>query len=332
MASRGRGGTRPAPERRPRAPSRSGGTVPAVCERTSGSIGQTVDDVLRRIGRYRRSGLARRCGPRAARTSAPDRRCAATQQPHKRRSAPAEPGRACYPCRSAILRVSKPVPAATLSCRSAELLDCWSPARACSSSSRSVVRRAHGLRCADHLESGDLAPRVRPMRARAIGRGDGVLADDLRGRAAAGRMRSRRPCWPGECRPGAPSRGSASSATTQSLTQEQIELITKWVDGGIRRGNNPGLLPKPPAFEHAPPARLHAARASGRWVADRAFTLRRSSSSTGCCRAGPARTLDPDRGRLPGARSNRCVWLHDYDSRFPHPSCCAGRSGCRREP
>src|SRR5262245_40836894 len=34
----------------------------------------------------------------------------------------------------------------------------------------------------------------------------------------------------------------------QSLSQEQIELVTKWVDGGIRRGNNPKMLPPLPTF------------------------------------------------------------------------------------
>ena len=43
-------------------------------------------------------------------------------------------------------------------------------------------------------------------------------------------------------------KGFGQFRNDHSLSQEQIELITKWVDGGIRRGNNPGLLPKLPAF------------------------------------------------------------------------------------
>jgi hypothetical protein len=39
-------------------------------------------------------------------------------------------------------------------------------------------------------------------------------------------------------------KGFGNFRNDQSLSQEQIELITKWVDGGIRRGNNPGMLPK----------------------------------------------------------------------------------------
>ena len=43
-------------------------------------------------------------------------------------------------------------------------------------------------------------------------------------------------------------RGFGSFRNDQSLTQEQIELVARWVDGGIRRGNNPAMLPKPPSF------------------------------------------------------------------------------------
>jgi hypothetical protein len=39
-------------------------------------------------------------------------------------------------------------------------------------------------------------------------------------------------------------KGFGQFRNDQSLSQEQIELITKWVDGGIRRGNNPGMLPQ----------------------------------------------------------------------------------------
>ena len=44
-------------------------------------------------------------------------------------------------------------------------------------------------------------------------------------------------------------KGFGQFRNDQSLSQEQIELVTKWVDGGIRRGNNPNMLPRPPAFK-----------------------------------------------------------------------------------
>ena len=45
------------------------------------------------------------------------------------------------------------------------------------------------------------------------------------------------------CRPGARSKASASFRDDQGLTQEQIELITDWVEGGAPEGD-PALLPK----------------------------------------------------------------------------------------
>src|SRR5688572_14575763 len=41
-------------------------------------------------------------------------------------------------------------------------------------------------------------------------------------------------------------KGFGQFSNDTSLSQEQIELITRWVDGGIRRGNNPRQLPAVP--------------------------------------------------------------------------------------
>jgi hypothetical protein len=102
----------------------------------------------------------------------------------------------------------------------------------------------------------------------------------------------------------------------QSLTQEQIELITKWVDGGIRRGNNPRLLPKVPDF--ATPQPLPAADAAVRVQGP--TTLSRELVLDG---------LQPERARrgesmrivalLPNGSVRPLLWLHDYDTRYPHP-------------
>ena len=54
------------------------------------------------------------------------------------------------------------------------------------------------------------------------------------------------------------------------LTQEQIELVTDWVEGGMLKGNNPRVRPDPPTFkqqpEEAPRARglvVHGPRRCG---------------------------------------------------------------------
>lgn len=100
-----------------------------------------------------------------------------------------------------------------------------------------------------------------------------------------------------------------------SLSQEQIELITKWVDGGSRRGNNPGMLPKPPAFvPPAEPALRIAVRVSGRHVLDRPLMLDGLVPE----RVPAGRSLQIV-ARVPGGRVEPLIWLHNYDSRYPHP-------------
>jgi hypothetical protein len=109
-------------------------------------------------------------------------------------------------------------------------------------------------------------------------------------------------------------KGFGQFRNDQSLSQEQIELVTKWVDGGIRRGNNPGMLPQSSAFKAPPTVTSEiAARISGRWVVEHAFTL------DGLI---PERVLEGESvrvvARLPNGKLEPLLWLHAYDSRFPH--------------
>jgi hypothetical protein len=91
-------------------------------------------------------------------------------------------------------------------------------------------------------------------------------------------------------------------------------LITKWVDGGIRRGNNPDMLPRAPEFKLVPASTPDiAARVSGRWVVDRPFTLDGlipEKLSTGQSFQIVA--------RMPGGKVEPLLWLHAYDQRYPH--------------
>jgi hypothetical protein len=101
-----------------------------------------------------------------------------------------------------------------------------------------------------------------------------------------------------------------------ALTQEQVELFAKWVDGGIRRGNNPAMLPKVPAFGPEPPATIpgHAVRVQG------PFELLHELVLDGL---QPER-ITPDRSLrivavLPGGSVEPLVWLLGYDARYAHP-------------
>jgi hypothetical protein len=51
-------------------------------------------------------------------------------------------------------------------------------------------------------------------------------------------------------------KGFGSFQDDQGLTQQQIELIADWVEGGTTRGNNPNTLPPIPKFEPAAAFRL----------------------------------------------------------------------------
>ena len=103
----------------------------------------------------------------------------------------------------------------------------------------------------------------------------------------------------------------------QGLTQEQIELITKWVDGGIRRGNNPRQLPAVPKFDTSDTQMLvdeHAITVRGPLVMSQPIVLRGLQ---------PMR-VSPDQSirimaQLPGGAIEPLVWLHQYETRYGHP-------------
>ena len=100
-----------------------------------------------------------------------------------------------------------------------------------------------------------------------------------------------------------------------SLSQEQIETFSRWVDGGIRRGNNPRQAPGQPLFapvpSHDPVASL---RVSGPFALDKPIVL------DGIL---PERVPHGQSLRivaaLPDGSVQPLVWLHDFESRFSHP-------------
>jgi hypothetical protein len=110
-------------------------------------------------------------------------------------------------------------------------------------------------------------------------------------------------------------KGFGQFRNDQSLTPEQIELITKWVDGGIRRGNNPRLLPKEPVFEASAelPMPRNALRVQG------SFTLPRDMVLDGL---QPERVQPTQSMRIvavsPEGRVQPLVWLHEYNSKYAH--------------
>lgn len=110
-------------------------------------------------------------------------------------------------------------------------------------------------------------------------------------------------------------KGFGSFRNDQSLTQEQIELFRRWVDGGIRRGNNPRVLPKEPTFAPVAPIELPANlfRVTG------PITLRASMVLDGVF---PEKVPDGRSVRIvaerPDGRMEPLLWLHEYDHRYAH--------------
>ena len=111
-------------------------------------------------------------------------------------------------------------------------------------------------------------------------------------------------------------KGFGQFRNDQALSQEQIELITKWVDGGIRRGNNASMLPKMPDFTPATPFAVSSdsLRISGR------FTLLRAMILDGLFpERVPAGQSMQVVAVMPSGHVEPLIWLHGYDGRHPHP-------------
>jgi mono/diheme cytochrome c family protein len=100
------------------------------------------------------------------------------------------------------------------------------------------------------------------------------------------------------------------------LTQEQISLITDWVEGGTPRGNNPNALPKPPKFPTVSgfETPTNTIRVSGEVRLDRAVALD---------------GVLPDRiplgssiqvvAVLPDGAVDPLIWLYEYRDSYRHP-------------
>jgi len=111
-------------------------------------------------------------------------------------------------------------------------------------------------------------------------------------------------------------KGFGKFRNDQGLTQQQIDLITYWVEGGIVKGNNPQALPKAPTF--APPAAFRIPSATTAVSGD--VTLHQAMRVDG---------LFPERvprgaslqiaATLPGGHIEPLLWLYEYRDSYRHP-------------
>jgi len=98
------------------------------------------------------------------------------------------------------------------------------------------------------------------------------------------------------------------------LTQEQVELVSDWVVGGMLKGNNPNVLPKPPKFET--PATLQPG--PGRIRVSGAFTLKQPFVLDGLL---PESAQDGTQvvAVLPDGAVKPLLWLYEYSDKYRHP-------------
>ena len=110
-------------------------------------------------------------------------------------------------------------------------------------------------------------------------------------------------------------KGFGEFRNDQGLSQEQIELISDWVEGGMVKGNNPKVKPEAPKFDKPP-----VAVPAGGTAVHGGFTLREAMTIDGLI---PERGLDKTSvqivAALPNGRVEPLVWLYEYRKAFAHP-------------
>jgi hypothetical protein len=101
----------------------------------------------------------------------------------------------------------------------------------------------------------------------------------------------------------------------QGLTQEQLELIADWVEGGAPEGD-PQYLPKTPNVQ--PPS--SGSPAPGGLPVDGELTLKTAVTVAGVrAREVPEGSSFMAVARRPDGTIEPLVWIYDYQPRFDHP-------------
>ena len=111
-------------------------------------------------------------------------------------------------------------------------------------------------------------------------------------------------------------KGFGDFRNDQSLTQEQLELITDWIEDDAPKGNNPNVLPKVPKFDKPPVFKSP----KGGLVVKNDMPLNRDLVLDGLW---PER-VPPDESMqvvatLPDGSVEPLLWLHDYNNAQRHP-------------
>ncbi len=111
-------------------------------------------------------------------------------------------------------------------------------------------------------------------------------------------------------------KGFGSFQDEQGLTQQQIELVADWVEGGTTKGNNPNALPPVPTFK--PPARFRLPK-DALAITD-GLTLRQPLTVEGVY---PQHVADGTSMQIVAVRPDGdvepLIWLYEFKDSARHP-------------
>jgi hypothetical protein len=111
-------------------------------------------------------------------------------------------------------------------------------------------------------------------------------------------------------------KGFGSFRDDQGLTQQQIELIADWVEGGTTKGNNPSALPPAPKFA---PAALFSLPKDALAITD-GLTLRQPLTVAGVypqhVPTGASMQIVASR---PDGDVEPLIWLYEFTDSSRHP-------------
>jgi mono/diheme cytochrome c family protein len=113
-------------------------------------------------------------------------------------------------------------------------------------------------------------------------------------------------------------KGFGEFRNDHGLTQEQVELVSSWIEADAPRGNNRRMLPETPTTFEPPPA-APARLPRGSVVVARELTLDKDFIADGLVPDGVRRSM-----RLkviavrPDGSVEPLVWLYEYDPKFRH--------------
>jgi len=111
-------------------------------------------------------------------------------------------------------------------------------------------------------------------------------------------------------------KGFGDFRNDQGLSQEELGLITDWVDSDTPKGSNPNVLPKEPKFDKASPIKppKNGITVSGD------LTLNRAVIVDGLLPDKiPARTSFKVFAALPDGTIEPLIWFYEYTDSYRHP-------------